>query len=172
MEQKPILLDRSYQNEVLSFLLRDYPEYENTDEYCSGLLTTDELKYYANLMYLEMHGLIEDGPKMQYSIGGNAFRLESTTPRITEKGIDFILDDGGLGAILNVQTVKLHQDTIKDLLLLAVQASSADEDKKASFTEQIKSLSSESLKTLLNKLVEKGVDVALNNPSMLLNLLP
>ena len=172
MVQKPILLDRSYQNEVLAFLLTDYPEYEHTDEYCSGLLLTDELKYYANLMYLEMHGLIEDGPKIKYSVSGDGYRVESTTPRLTEKGIDFILDDGGLGAILNVQTVKLHQDTIKDLLLVAVQASSADDDKKESFTEQIKNLSNESLKTLLNKLVEKGVDVVLSNPAMLLALPP
>lgn len=62
MDQKSSLLDRSYQNEVLAFLLKDYPEYEHTDAFCSDLLIKNDLKYYANLMYLEMHELIEDGP--------------------------------------------------------------------------------------------------------------
>ena len=58
MDQKSSLLDRSYQNEVLAFLLKDYPEYEHTDAFCSDLLIKNDLKYYANLMYLEMHELM------------------------------------------------------------------------------------------------------------------
>ena len=171
MDQKSSLLDRSYQNEVLAFLLKDYPEYEHTDAFCSDLLIKNDLKYYANLMYLEMHELIEDGPSCKYSVSGQTFFVESTTPRLTAKGVDFILDDGGLSAILNIQTVKLHQDTIKDLLMVAVQSASISEDKKESFADQIKRLPLESLKDLLSKLAGKGIDAILNNADQLTDLL-
>ena len=169
MDQKSSLLDRSYQNEVLAFLLKDYPKYEHTDAFCSDLLIKDELKYYANLMYLEMHELIENGPRCTYS--RLTFFDESTKPRLTAQGIDFILDDGGLSAILNIQTVKLHQDTIKDLLMVAVQSASISKDKKESFADQIKKLPLESLKDLLSKLAGKGIDAVLNNVDQLTDLL-
>ena len=120
-------------------------------------------------MYLEMHELIENGPRCTYS--RLTFFDESTKPRLTAKGIDFILDDGGLSAILNIQTVKLHQDTIKDLLMVAVQSASISKDKKESFADQIKKLPLESLKDLLSKLAGKGIDAVLNNVDQLTDLL-
>ncbi|EIR5426104.1 hypothetical protein LW795_005216, partial [Salmonella enterica] len=50
-------------------------------------------------------------------------------PAITHKGIDFIRDDGGLGAILNVQTVKFHDSTITALEDIIRVANLPDEKK-------------------------------------------
>ena len=48
--------------------------------------------------------------------------------RITAKGIDFLEDDGGLSAILGVVTVKLHADTLREMLAKKIDASSASSD--------------------------------------------
>ncbi len=41
--------------------------------------------------------------------------------RITAKSIDLLEDDGGVSAILGVVTAKLHEDTIRNLVLAEVK---------------------------------------------------
>lgn len=169
--ERPLLLDRKYQNDLLTFLLHDFPLFEKTMKHCEALRKEDDEKFIANIVYLEKHGLIEDGPSIRFSGTGDCFVGGGDQPRITEKGIDFILDDGGLGAILNVQTVKLHPDTIRDLLANAVEASSLTQEQKDSFLDQIKSVPADLAKDLLGKLVGKGADVALGQLTQITDLL-
>ena len=61
---------------------------------------------------------------------------------ITAKGIDFMMQDGGLSAILNTKIVKLHPDTIRDLLQNRIQASSLEN--KEELIDKIKSIPIES----------------------------
>ena len=58
--------------------------------------------------------------------------ISVSLPKITAKGVDFIRDDGGLSAILSVQTVKLHEDTLKELLSIAIQQAKLPEPEKES----------------------------------------
>ncbi|WP_211136268.1 hypothetical protein [Serratia sp. PL7] len=68
--------------------------------------------------------------------------------KATVKGIDFILNDGGLSAILNVQTVKFHRDTVVVLEdLIAISSMSSEEREKAK--SKLEELSSEALKTVV-----------------------
>ncbi|MBA7796687.1 hypothetical protein HV356_24685 [Citrobacter sp. RHBSTW-01065] len=97
----------------------------------------------ANIVYLAEHGLLSirnrtsDDP---YSFLDNM--------RATNKGVDFMLNDGGLSAILNIQTVKLHRDTIVVLEDLIAISNMNDEDKqKAKST--LGELSTEALKTIV-----------------------
>lgn len=50
-------LDRQYQNDLLTFLLNDYPGYEKASEYCDKLQKEDEDKYMANVCTFKITNL-------------------------------------------------------------------------------------------------------------------
>lgn len=77
---------------------------------------------------------------------------------ITARGIDFISDDGGLSAILGVVTVKLHEETIKALLLDKIDQAEGDETVKASLKAKIKAMPSEALSTITQHALESGLE--------------
>lgn len=65
-----MVLDRQYQNELLNFLLQDYPEYEHAHEHCQKLYMTDGPKYIGNVDYLQQHGLLRDGVLLSHGVDG------------------------------------------------------------------------------------------------------
>ena len=164
-------IDRQYQKNLLTFLLEDFPGYENSVEHCGRLSDEDLDKYVANVDYLQRHGLLEDGAEIQFSTNGHTDYLVTPFPKITEAGIDFILDDGGLSAILHVQTVKIHPDSIKALLEERVRASALTDSDKSSLIQRIRHLPEASAKTLLDKLLDRGIDLLLDSASNLLDRL-
>src|SRR3546814_11319972 len=80
-----------------------------------------------------------------------------TWGKITAKGIDFIADDGGLGAILNVQTIRLHEDSIRALLIKQVEASDVSQSVKERLVDKIKSMPADGIGTLTEKALEAGL---------------
>src|SRR3546814_3666053 len=80
-----------------------------------------------------------------------------TWGKITAKGIDFIADDGGLGAILNVQTIRLHEDSIRALLIKQVEASDVSQSVKERLVDKIKSMPADGIGTLTEKVLEAGL---------------
>jgi hypothetical protein len=108
----------------------------------------------VNLHYLLEHGLI-DG-KVQFS--GTGDKSARWQVRITHKGLDFLADDGGLGAILGVVTVKLHDDTIRDLMIARVDADATkDQTAKAKLKDMIRGLPAEALSIIVRKAMETGL---------------
>ena len=164
-------IDREYQKNLLSFLLEDFPSYENSFEHCKMLVDEDNDKYVANVEYLQRHGLLEDGVSLDFAMDGTPFVSIKAFPKITEAGIDFMLDDGGLSAILNVQTVKLHPETIKSLVEERIRSAEIPDDRKSSLIEQIRSLPEATAKILLDKLLDKGIDLLLESGPTLLGML-
>lgn len=140
--------DRNVQRELLSYLCDIYPETADT----SGLSPFFEkfgsrANFTANALYLAEHELLV--VKVSNEIGRGVTIIDQLT-KITSKGIDFIRDDGGLSAILNVQTVKLHRDTVVVLEDLIAISNMSDVDKeKAKST--LAELSTEALKTIVQK---------------------
>lgn len=104
-------VDRELQRKILKKLRDIFPETSKSNELFSDCRDIENQNLIANLYYLEGHGLVEILTKQ--SFGGS---LVLTSIRITAKGIDFIEDDGGLSAILNTITIKIHPDTICELL--------------------------------------------------------
>ena len=49
-------------------------------------------------------------------MNGKASFIVAPFPEITKTGIDFIRQDGGISATLNVQTIRLHPGAIKVLI--------------------------------------------------------
>ena len=119
----------------------------------------------VNLAYLDELGLVQ-AELVEY---GSAV-LTVNSAKITAKGLNFLQDDGGLSAVLGVMTVRLHDETIRDLLLAKVQQSDAPASVKARLADAIRSLPAEGLKATTMSLLEAGLD-NLPNPVPLLQRL-
>lgn len=141
-------LDRTLQLELLKILANGYP----------GLISTQEMARQnplvtPNLFYLQEHGLITSD--VSRPLSGNAVVIAA---KITAKGLDFLADDGGLSAILDVVTIKLHDDTIRELITLKIQDSDLPPQEKHTLIEQLRELRGESIKHLTMKLVDAGLE--------------
>ncbi len=112
--------------------------------------TTTSQKLLGTLLYLGEHGLCDC--KIDPGFG----TLKSP-PTITAKGLDFLEEDGGLSAILGVVTVKLHADTVRDLLAQKVDASNLPAEEKSAIKRQLASLSEAALKAATTDLVHVGL---------------
>ncbi|MFM0031178.1 hypothetical protein PQR70_33680 [Paraburkholderia madseniana] len=144
-------LDRAYQRELLEELAASYPE---RVEWRSRVMSMDAdalMRYQANLAYLHGHGLVssEIDAGLQFDMSNN--------PKITARGMDFLADDGGLSAILGVVTVKLHEETLKELIGQRIVESDLPQTEKARLLDQLRSLPGETIKHLTFKLVDAGL---------------
>lgn len=90
------------------------------------------------MTYLEEHRLVTSKAPVLLS----ASRIQLS--KITAQGIDFLADDGGLPALLNVVTVRLDGGSLKALLSQKVEAAALPAEEKFR------------LKTLLQKAGEEG----------------
>ncbi|RVL61008.1 hypothetical protein [Sinorhizobium meliloti] len=144
------LLQRDLQRDILRGLAELYPRSADLNRSFEDI---DNRQLTYNLFYLREHGLID--LKASTLLSGE---IQLHNAAITAAGIDFISDDGGLSSILGVVVVKLHEDTLKDLLIRKVEASPADETTKKRLIEKIKSLPADALGTLSMGAMEKGVE--------------
>lgn len=149
-------LDRELQRNILNDLVATYPDSALTQN-SPGLTKwhTDEDVVIANLAYLNEHGLINFNHDR--SITG-AWLIHSITA--TARGMDFVADDGGLSAILGVVTIRLHDDTIKELIESKVRNSDLPDTEKKRFLDQLRELPAETTKHLVMKLVDLGLEKA------------
>jgi hypothetical protein len=143
------LLDRSLQKEILEVLAASYPGIVSIEKIFPLF---DAVYLRINISYLAEHGLVVT--KMEnYEDNSWSFYWA----KITAKGLDFLAEDGGLGAILGVQTIRLHEDSIRQILIAKVEGSDADETVKAKLIEKLKSLPADGLAHLGVKLLDAGV---------------
>lgn len=113
-----MLLNRELQNQILQIAASCYPSQANQElNELYEHLKDQELA--ANLRYLEQHGLIES-ESFLISLDG-FYSFNGVT--ITNIGMDFLADDGGLSAILGVVTIKFEANQLKLLLESKIMAS-------------------------------------------------
>lgn len=141
-------IDRDLQHRILNLLIEHYPNHIDVE----AKLDEDRSKLLFNLQYLYEHGLI--GEVLTATFDG--FVIEAT--KITSKGIDFMADDGGLSAILNVVTVKVEASQMALLLETLVMSSNLSPADKQSMTSALRELPAESIKHLTTKVVDAGWD--------------
>lgn len=101
--------------------------------------------------YLEEHGLLTV-TEVKFT-GLHQLR----DMRITAKGIDFLADDGGLGATLGVVTVRLDVASMQALILSEIDASGEPESVKDRLRSQVKSLPAEAVKVLATEGLKAGL---------------
>lgn len=158
-------LDRSLQLEVLRKISEVYPFSWRPQ------LKVESAEYHSlaiNIHYLKGHGLLsesstitKDNPLDDNTNG----ILLINKPKITEKGLDFLQDDGGLSAILNTLTIKFEADQLRTILVNQINQSNLEPEKKKSIKDALDELPSESIKHLTMKLLDEGLE---NLPSAIL----
>lgn len=156
-----MFLDREKQRILLIDLRRHYPGYASRTELIPSWVADDGIDqgYAKNLHYLAGHGLVElrTNPDRPRSNGPSGI----VQARITAKGLDFLEDDGGLSAILGTVTVRLHADTIRDLIeAKIVESKDVPEEDKPGMIAALKGMREEGLKQLTQRVVGYGLDQA------------
>lgn len=147
--------DRAVQRDLLMALYEAAPEgiplqiNQSFEQRFGGLHN-----YIANLRYLEGHSLLTC--RIDQYIGGN-YEIVYDQMAITSKGIDFIRNDGGLGAILNVVNVRLHSDTINKLESIISSSRLATEAEKSAMISTLRKLPEDAIKHLNLKLLDMGL---------------
>lgn len=143
-------LDRQLQLDILRLLESEYP----------GRLSDIQNRFddpdaaIKNIHYLDEHSLID----ATFS-GAIGQRVKIPGPvRINNRGMDFLADDGGLSAILGVVTIKLHEDTIKNLIEAKVAGSDLPQEEKETILSVIRGLPAEATKRLTEKLLDLGME--------------
>lgn len=159
------LIDRALQRQILARLSNDYPA--STDIY-EAFGDPEDNSILVNIAYLEEHGLL----KAVWIPSSDEERDYPADARITAKGLDFLTDDGGLGAILGVVTVKLHDDTLKALLIKKIEESAGDDTFKDKIIDKIKNLPADSVNEIAKRLLERGLDQLPSTLAELLKWLP
>lgn len=145
-------LDRAFQLHLLQQLAESYPRPAfHLLDYLKDLEGDDEKRYIANMAYLGEHGLVDPG--VHYGLDS----VMLSEPTITARGMDFLADDGGLSAILGTVTVKLHADTIRDLLLAKVEETALPAEEKSAIRKHLSTLSAEAMKEVTKQLVQQGL---------------
>lgn len=148
-------LDRDLQKRILRACADHYPRSLPMEQWNSEFDELDEQLLAANLVYLHQHALMEKTVQMGLS-GDIVFNLAGM--RCTEAGMDFIADDGGLSAILGTVTIKIHEDTLRDLLERKILESDTAPEEKNRLVRGLKGLSAEAIKHLTLKLLDEGLE--------------
>ncbi|HBX2691102.1 TPA: hypothetical protein MHT99_02470 [Klebsiella pneumoniae] len=132
--------DRNLQREILKCCIDAYPNAirDLGDDYrCDAISSSPKDKLIANLFYLSGHNLITINPGKSVIDEDSAYSILDSA-EITCRGIDFMQNDGGLSAILNVQTIKFHRDAVvvlEDLIAISNMNDEQKEKVKSSLAE-------------------------------------
>lgn len=120
-----------------------------------------------NIRYLNELGLLQ-GARIKTTLyrpieGTNRAVIDPSAilleGRVTAKGVDFLEDDGGVSAVLGTVTVKLHADTIRDLIdAKIIESTAIPEQEKPALREALKGMKEEGLKQLTTRLISYGLD--------------
>lgn len=149
--EKRSALDREYQRTILEGLREHFPG--SWEPLMSG--DEERSRWNFNVAYLEGHGLISC--RQTSMLSGEPIVHGA---KITSQGIDFLEDDGGLSAVLGVVTVKLHDDTIKNLIAARLQTSNLPPAEKERYLDQLRSLPADATKHLVTKALDWGLENA------------
>lgn len=149
---KPIQIDRSLQLQIISLAASAYPSTIPEREIAKHIADVNPDKLVANIAYLK---------ELELITGGNIQVLAGIMParktvKATYKGVDFLLEDGGLSAVLNVVTIKIHDDSIAKITEFISLSSASPEDKKK-LIAQLKSLPADATKHIVLKLLDQGL---------------
>lgn len=144
-------IDRQEQRFILEELAKSYPDPGRVE-----LQNDPEGKRRRrHLHYLQDHGLVyEQISQASMAVAG---LMISHGWVATAAGLDFLADDGGLSAVLGVVSVRLHDDTIKDLVAARLQEVGLPEAERKRYLEQLRELPVDATKHLVLKLIDLGM---------------
>lgn len=174
-------VDREQQREILNLLFEHYPwKSPAVTLKISEMIQEDESRAVGNILYLQMHGLIEpcieitpitfeNVDKVAKALGISEEELRSEKSKLkpynftdmnlslTAKGIDFLLGDEGLSSVLNSQTVKLEINSTKLIIDYFIDQSNLSEEERDSLSRKLKSVPAAVLQESLTKLLAEKI---------------
>lgn len=143
--------DRELQKLLLTKCVLAYPDFTNWQLFPPEIMDYGEEVLSANIIYLYEHKLIS----MRDKSSDDPYRLFDHM-RATASGIDFILDDGGLGAILNVQTIKFHREAVVVLEDL-ISISNMTEREKDKAKLKLSEMTTEAINAIVQTVTTLGI---------------
>jgi hypothetical protein len=146
---RPSPISRKLQHELL-LLMRD--QYPSAMHNIPDFPNIEDRDIFVNLLYLEEHRLCKSG----VTIGARG-DPQFSGATINASGLDFLEDDGGLSAALGVVTIKVHADTVRDLLASKIDETAIPAEEKSRLKSAIKGLSETALKSGTTELVQTGL---------------
>lgn len=144
------VLSRDVQLDILNKLAEAYPAMESA--LAMGFEQADRT-WVVNAMYLHQQGLIE-AEQVEYLTEGKVV-IGAT---INHRGLDFLQEDGGLSAILNVVTVRLEAETLKALIAAKIDASDLPKEEKSKLKAWLQDLKEDGLKEVTKRLLDAALD--------------
>lgn len=149
----PMRLDRELQKRLLNALCDRYPIPMAAKDKVIDFRDPAVLR---NLRYLQQHKLIA----LDFKASVDEQHAYATWAVATEEGMDFLEQDGGLSAILKVTTVRLHEDTIRQLIAQHITLSPLPSEKKESLLQRLKQLPAKSIERMADKLLDQALQKA------------
>lgn len=144
--------NRELQNHILTVCIASYPHHTSWSQYdpesFPGLM--DEHMLAANIYYLSERGLIFVSPQRTddpYSL------LENI--KATADGIDFMMGDEGLKSVLDIRTIKIHSDTMTQLIDI-ISSSNIPAEEKHGILSKLRELPASAITHLTNELTVKA----------------
>lgn len=135
-------IDRSLQWEILQYFERAYPNYVTLARFYPA--SPEDVE--ANLQYLAEHQLLD------WKKAPNSTLRQDYGWKITAKGLDFMMNDGGLSAILNVVTVRFEAQSLKALLEASIRKELPEEEQQK-YVDALDDLSAEATRSLVEQVV-------------------
>lgn len=154
---------------ILGGLEDSYPGKVFGETIVETLSEYDRSAIVKELAHLKELGLIDAGILIS-SDGRNKASLGAV--KLTAKGRDFIKPDGGISAQLNTVTVRLHAQTIKDLINAKIELSDVDSSTKEKLKEAVRNLPANTLQEVVTHFVQKGLDHGQDAIQWLQKLIP
>lgn len=146
------LLDRELQKQLLQAMAERYPAECSPAQL--GMNALDR-KWAVNAAYMAEHKLIKT-----QSRGALGVVPQIWSATITARGLDFLQDDGGLGAMLGVVTVRFDADTLKAFISDHIDSSPMPDKEKSRVKTWLQSAGTEALKETTRRLVGAAIEHA------------
>lgn len=161
-------MNKELNNEILSKLSSSFP---NAITYINDVLDIslyESKDIFRSLAYLKEHSLITY--KVCGTLGQHSFD-DMLSFAITSKGLDTLLEDGGLSAELNTVTLKLDEESLKALLMLRINDTEMNLTQKQRIQEAIKDMPAESLRVVYAKILGAAFDSLPLLPALLMQVI-
>ncbi|EMH1211934.1 hypothetical protein [Morganella morganii] len=145
--------NRELQKHILTVCIAAYPKcpsWSNYDPDKFPEILNDNILL-ANMYYLSERGLIT----IEIPRNDDPFKLFENICA-TADGIDFMMKDGGLKAILDIRTIKVHSDTMKQLEEIISMLNIPEAERKG-LLAKLRELPSSTITHLTNELTLKAV---------------
>ncbi|MBX9484462.1 hypothetical protein HL273_19090 [Yersinia enterocolitica] len=143
--------DRELQKYILTNCIAVYPGYTSWNQFPPEIQDYGDDVLCANILYLNEHRLITIRNQKSDDLYTFLDNMKATAT-----GVDFMLQDGGIGAILGVHTFKFHKDAVVVLEdLIAISNMSKDEKERAK--SALSELPLEALKSVVQAVTTAGL---------------